>query len=141
MNSVANEIWGFHGGDDVLGLATVWTGWWKPTFRRSVQSPSSGLKWGCWESEGLYLKEGAVGPEKGWLRLSYPPLPPSTDTCLESPHWPGTISTSLCPDWPLPSDFPSCYTTTLHNPSDSQQPHFSPEDGDSMFLWNVGLCG
>jgi hypothetical protein len=45
------DIWGFHGSDDIdddlLGLGTVWTGWYKPTFRRSVLSPSWGLTWSC----------------------------------------------------------------------------------------------
>jgi hypothetical protein len=29
--------------------------------------------------------------------------------------------------------------TTLYSPSDSQHRHFSPEDGDSTLLWNVGF--
>jgi hypothetical protein len=42
------------------------------------------------------------------------PLPsisplPSTDICLESPPCPCSVYTSLHPDWPIPSDFPSCY--------------------------------
>jgi hypothetical protein len=37
-----------------------------------------------------------VGPEKGWLRLS---PPPQTDTCLESPHWPGSLNLYLAPSW------------------------------------------
>jgi hypothetical protein len=64
--------WGFHGGDDnndvLLGLGVVRTGWWKPMFRRSVLSPSSGLKWRCWESEGARL---SLYLTQSWLALSF----------------------------------------------------------------------
>jgi hypothetical protein len=59
--------------DDVLlGLGAIWTGWYKPIFRRSVLSSSSGLKSRCWDAR-LNL---CLTPS--WVALSFRPpfLPP-----------------------------------------------------------------
>jgi hypothetical protein len=39
--------------------------------------------------------------------------------------------------WPIPS---AVFPLTLPNPCTSQLYHFSPEDGDSIFLRNVCIC-
>jgi hypothetical protein len=37
----------------VLGCNTMWSCGLMPTFWRNILSPSSGLKWGCWEVDSL----------------------------------------------------------------------------------------
>jgi hypothetical protein len=58
---------GFQGSDnddDDLGLGTMWTGWWKPTFRRSVPSPTLGPKW--WRGGPKGIIEGhRMGKSQG----------------------------------------------------------------------------
>jgi hypothetical protein len=47
-------------------------------------------------------------------------------------HFPYSLSLS----GPFPLAF---LPPTLYNPNTSQLCHFSPEDGNSMFLWNIGI--
>jgi hypothetical protein len=72
------KIWGSHGGenadcdllncdavqscrwcavdcDDLLSLCAVYTRPWRPTFRRSILSPSSGLKW-----DSMFLRDVGI---------------------------------------------------------------------------------
>jgi hypothetical protein len=49
---------------------------------------------------------------------------------------PGIFTVFLVSDGLTPSTF---LPLTLYNTSTSQLCNFSPEDGDSMFLWNIGI--
>jgi len=77
-----------------------------------------------------------VGPKKGHFFSSFSLyfLPAPLSNLLGDFLLAETFS--LFPDWPTPSAF---LPLTLYNPSTSQLYHFSPEDGDSMFLQNIGI--
>lgn len=114
--------------------------WWAGTQRnytgfslsRACKPVFRGLK----ERRESHTKEFApsCGPWKGPYAsdLSAPLLTPAW--CL---HWPGSVSTSLRPDWLFPSDFPSCQPTESLWVPDHR---FSPEDESSKILWNTGFC-
>jgi hypothetical protein len=71
-----------------------------------------------------------MGPEKGLTS-------PTTDACLES--LPIGPAQSLPHSVLIGPFLQTSLTATLYNPSDSQHRHFSPEDGDSTLLRNVGF--
>jgi hypothetical protein len=89
------------------------------TFQGNIPSPSSGLKW--WD---LYR----VGGREGWGSGPF-----------RDELWEGDGA------GPIGSPCWLAHSLSLHfhqpyiNPSTSHHHHFSPEDGNSMFLWNVGI--
>jgi len=79
-----------------------------------------------------------VGPEKDRF-FSYftSNTAPLSVICLKAPYWSGSFFPySLSLIGPFPSAF---LPQTLYKPSTFQLCHFRPEDGDSMFLRNVGI--
>jgi hypothetical protein len=94
----------------VLRFGAVWFRMSMPTFRRDMLFPSSGRKWQGWEVVSLYRTSGAKAEREG----------------SES--------------WRRIGYLPSVFISQiLFKPYAFQPCHSSPEDGDSMFLRNVGV--
>jgi hypothetical protein len=78
-----------------------------------MASPSAGhgslslITWKNGDSVSPRNQFHPIGHEKGWIHLSYPPLPPLW-RLLESPHLPSSIFTSLLTG-PFIQTSPSCH--------------------------------
>jgi hypothetical protein len=91
-----------------------------------------------WRQSHAKVSTPSSGLWKGWLCPSYPP-PPSP---LLMPAWSlliGPAHTLPHLSWLALSFRPSQLQRYMYGPSESLAHRFSPEDGESMLLQNVGF--